>query len=75
MLATFGADGPIELAQADPLHLTDAVERLLDDLVLRAQRSRAGSELAEFRSWDRAAEHVEVGLREALRAAQLNRAS
>jgi glycosyltransferase involved in cell wall biosynthesis len=69
MVATFGADGPFELAEPDPLRLADAVELLLDDLVLRAERSRAGAELAASRSWDRAAGQVEAGLREALRLA------
>jgi glycosyltransferase involved in cell wall biosynthesis len=67
MIATFGADGPIELSEPDPLRLADAVERLLDDLVLRAERSRAGIELASTRTWDRAAAQVETGLREAVR--------
>ncbi|MBI5105922.1 MAG: glycosyltransferase family 4 protein, partial [Solirubrobacterales bacterium] len=35
MVATFGAGGPVELAEPDPLALCAAVERLLDDLVLR----------------------------------------
>jgi glycosyltransferase involved in cell wall biosynthesis len=69
MLATFGPDGPIELAEPDPPALCSAVERLLDDLVLRAERSRDGTELALSRTWARAAEQVEAGLREALRLA------
>jgi glycosyltransferase involved in cell wall biosynthesis len=67
MRATFGADGPVELAAFDPLAICDAIERLLDDLVLRADRSRAGTELAAGRTWARAAEQVEAGLRAALR--------
>ena len=50
----------------DPLALCDAIERLLDDLELRAERSRAGAELAAGRTWARAAEQVEAGLRAAL---------
>jgi O-antigen biosynthesis protein len=69
MLATFGADGPIELAEPDPLQLAGAVERLLDDLMLRAERSRAGAELASARSWSQAAAQLEAGLRDALRLA------
>jgi glycosyltransferase involved in cell wall biosynthesis len=65
MRDTFGADGPVELAAFDPLALCTAVERLLDDLVLRADRSRAGTELAAGRTWARAAEQVEAGLRAA----------
>jgi glycosyltransferase involved in cell wall biosynthesis len=69
MLATFGEDGPVELAEPDPLALCTAVERLLDDLVLRADRSRAGTELVAQRTWHGAAGQVEAGLREALRLA------
>jgi O-antigen biosynthesis protein len=66
MRDTFGADGPVELAAFDPLALCAAIERLLDDLMLRAERSRAGAELAATRTWARAAEQVEAGLRAAL---------
>lgn len=67
MLATFGADGPIELAAPDPLVIAGALERLLDeDLEHRAERVGAGLALAGSRTWDRAAEQVEDGLREAL---------
>jgi glycosyltransferase involved in cell wall biosynthesis len=69
MLATFGDDGPIELAEPDPLALCAGIERLLDDLMLRADRSRAGAALIAQRPWDRAAEQVDAGLREALRLA------
>jgi O-antigen biosynthesis protein len=65
MRATFGADGPVELAAFDPLAICDAIERLLDDIVLRADRSRAGAELVAGRTWARAAEQVEAGLRAA----------
>jgi O-antigen biosynthesis protein len=65
MRDTFGADGPVELAAFDPLALCAAIERLLDDLVLRADRSRAGTELAAERTWARAAEQVEAGMRAA----------
>jgi glycosyltransferase involved in cell wall biosynthesis len=67
MRATFGADGPVELAASDPLALCAAIERLLDDLELRAERTRAGIELASARTWARAAEQVEAGLHAALR--------
>jgi O-antigen biosynthesis protein len=65
MRETFGANGPVELAAFDPLAICSAIERLLDDLVLRADRSRAGTELAAGRTWARAAEQVESGLRAA----------
>jgi glycosyltransferase involved in cell wall biosynthesis len=66
MRETFGADGPVELAAFDPLALCAAIERLLDDLVTRAERSRAGAQLVAGRTWARAAEQVEAGLRAAL---------
>jgi glycosyltransferase involved in cell wall biosynthesis len=67
MVATFGAGGPIELSEPDPIALADAIERLLDDLVLRADRARAGTAVASERTWERAGRQVESGLREALR--------
>jgi SAM-dependent methyltransferase len=69
--AVFGSDGPVELAPFDPVALADAVERLLDDETLWEQRSRAGREFVADRTWDRAAEQVESGLREALRRREL----
>ena len=66
MEATFGPGGPVLLAEPDPLALCAAIERLLDDLVERADRSRAGAELVAGRTWPAAAEQVERGLRAAL---------
>jgi glycosyltransferase involved in cell wall biosynthesis len=66
MTATFEADGAIELAAFDPLAIAGAVERLLDDPALRAERSRRGAELVASRSWPAAAGQVEAGLRAAL---------
>jgi glycosyltransferase involved in cell wall biosynthesis len=63
----FGAGGPIELAAAAPTEIAGRIERLLDDRGLWEQRSEAGIEFAADRSWDRAAEQVERGLRNALR--------
>jgi O-antigen biosynthesis protein len=71
MQATFGPAGPVLLAEPDPLALCAAIERLLDDLVERADRSRAGTELVAARTWAAAAEQVERGLRAALSAAGL----
>ncbi len=70
MRATFGEDGPIRLAAVDPVALADAVEGLVDDLLDRAQRSRAGTALAATRTWSAAAEQVQAGLREALTTRQ-----
>lgn len=64
----YGTDGPIELAQGDPVALADAVERLLDDRELWERRSRDGLVFVAQQTWDRAADEVEHGLREALRA-------
>jgi glycosyltransferase involved in cell wall biosynthesis len=66
MRRTFGDDGPIVLAEPTPQAVCDAVERLLGDLVERADRSRAGTALAATRTWSHAAEQVEAGLRAAL---------
>lgn len=66
MVATFGHDGPLVLAELTPQAVCDAIERLLGDLVERADRSRAGTELAAGRTWPHAAEQVESGLRTAL---------
>lgn len=68
MLATFGADGPLQLAAADPLALCETIERLLQDAGARERATRAGAELMADRSWSRAAEQVECGLRLALTA-------
>jgi glycosyltransferase involved in cell wall biosynthesis len=70
VLATFGTGGPLELAAFDPLALADAAERLLDDRQLRERRSQEGIDLVASRTWPRAAEQVEAGLRHALAAAQ-----
>jgi glycosyltransferase involved in cell wall biosynthesis len=65
--AAFGPRPPLELARPDPLALADALERLLSDGDLRAERRRAAIELVAKRTWAAAAEQVEAGLREALR--------
>ena len=69
MRETFGAEGPITLAPFDPLAIADAIERLLDDLELRAEHVRAGLELAEGRTWSKATQQVDAGLRQALATA------
>lgn len=65
----FGADGPVELAAADPVALADALEALLADEDHWHAKSDAGIEFVAGACWDRAAEEVEAGLREALRRA------
>lgn len=66
--SVYGADGPIELASADPVELADAMERLLDDAALWRRRSEAGLEFVSAMTWDGAADQVEAGLRDALRS-------
>ncbi|MBA2347147.1 MAG: glycosyltransferase family 4 protein [Solirubrobacterales bacterium] len=66
MVATFGAGGPVTLTEPEPLALANAVEGLLDDLVVRAERSRDGVELVAGRTWEAAAGQVEAGLRAAM---------
>jgi glycosyltransferase involved in cell wall biosynthesis/GT2 family glycosyltransferase len=63
----FGEDGPIELAQLDPIAIADALEKLLDDHQLWERRSREGVEFVSTHTWERAADEVEAGLRHALR--------
>ena len=63
----FGADGPVELAPFDPVAIADALERLLDDQALWEHRSAEGRAFVADRTWDRAAEQLEAGLRTALR--------
>jgi glycosyltransferase involved in cell wall biosynthesis len=65
--AMFGSDGPVELADADPLAIADAVERLLDDPDRWRRRSEAGLRFVEDATWEQAAAQVEGGLRAALR--------
>ena len=60
MVATFGRDGPIRLAEFDPLALADAIEDALD-----APRSPAGVEWVRSRTWENAAAQLEAGLRAA----------
>ncbi len=69
MLATFGPDGPLELASAEPRALCRAIEALLEDDAHRDRARTAGIELTATRTWARAAEQVEQGLRAALRKA------
>ena len=68
MRSTFGTDGPLQLTNPDPLSLCEAIERLLDDAPRRRALADAGIELVAARTWERAAEQVEEGLRLALRA-------
>jgi glycosyltransferase involved in cell wall biosynthesis len=65
--STFGADGPVELAAADPIALAAAMESLLEDEERWRRRSQAGLAFVADASWDTAARQVEAGLREALR--------
>jgi O-antigen biosynthesis protein len=64
--SVFGPDGPIELAPLDPSALASGIERLLDSSELRERRSEAGIVFAAARTWDRATDEVEAGLRHAL---------
>jgi glycosyltransferase involved in cell wall biosynthesis len=66
MLATFASNGPLQLADADPLALCTAIERLLDDRTGRETRAAAASALMAERTWERAARQVEDALRTAL---------
>ena len=63
----FGPDGPIELAELDPVAIADALERLLDDRERRERRSREGIEFVATHTWEHATDQIEAGLRHALR--------
>jgi glycosyltransferase involved in cell wall biosynthesis len=65
ILAGFGRDGPLALADADPLALCDALERLLDDPPRRRRAGASGIELMAGRTWARAARQLEQGIRQA----------
>jgi len=65
--AELGHDAGLEYADADPVALADAMERLLEDEQRWSLRSRAGLAMADTASWDVAARQVEGGLRQALR--------
>ncbi len=66
VVAAYGADGPVALADPRPLALAATLERLLDDPAERARRAEEGARLVAGRTWDAAADRVEAGLREAL---------
>jgi glycosyltransferase involved in cell wall biosynthesis len=70
-IGRFVEDGEdaVVLQRGAALEIAAAIERLLDDIILRADRARAGTELTSTRTWERAAGQVEAGLREALRNA------
>lgn len=65
--SVFGSDGPVELADFDPVALADAIERLLVDEERWEHRYQAGRGFVAEHTWDAAAREVEAGLREALR--------
>jgi glycosyltransferase involved in cell wall biosynthesis len=63
----FGANGPVALAEPDPVALAGVISRLLDDADERERRSALGLSFVAGRTWDVAAGQVQAGLREALR--------
>lgn len=65
MVSTFGAAGPLKLADPNPLSLCAALEQLLDDGALRERMAGEGIAWMQERTWDRAAAQVERGLRAA----------
>jgi glycosyltransferase involved in cell wall biosynthesis len=66
VVAAFGRDGAVDFAPLDPIAIADALERLLADPALRADRARQGVTLRAERTWDHAADQVELGLRAAI---------
>jgi glycosyltransferase involved in cell wall biosynthesis len=67
--ATFARDGPPDLTAPEPLGLCAAIERLLDDPARRSTVSHTGMRLVAQRTWERAADQVEEGLRGTLASA------
>jgi glycosyltransferase involved in cell wall biosynthesis len=67
----FGRDGPVELAECDPLSIAAAIELLLDDEQRWHRRSQAGVAYVADATWEHAAGQVEAGLRAALREREL----
>ncbi|MGN6189343.1 MAG: glycosyltransferase family 4 protein [Conexibacter sp.] len=68
-----GPSDAVELAAFHPRALADALQRLLEDEALRERRARAGVAWVGERTWARAAEQVEAGLRTALRRCAADR--
>jgi O-antigen biosynthesis protein len=66
MLASFGRDGALALAEPNPRALCGEIEALLDDDARREQARRGGLALMGERTWQRAAGQLEDGLRVAL---------
>ena len=62
VVAAFGRGGPIELRAAEPIAIADALERLLDDPALRADRAEEGVRAARRAHVGRAAAQVDDGL-------------
>jgi O-antigen biosynthesis protein len=67
--AAFAANGAVTLAPLTVDGIASAVERLLADPALREDRRSRGVDLVHERTWEKAAEDFEGGLREALRLA------
>ena len=63
----FGKDGPVALADFDPIALANVIERVMTDEAEWERRSQAGLAFVADRTWDRAALQVEAGLRDAVR--------
>ena len=66
MRASFGVAGPLRLTPPEPLTLCSTIEALLDDEAERRRLGDAGLAFVQGRTWSRAAEQVEAGLRHAL---------
>jgi GT2 family glycosyltransferase/glycosyltransferase involved in cell wall biosynthesis len=66
----FPDGGPVALTEHDPWDLARTIERLLDDQREWSARSSEGIAAVAGHTWERAAEEVERGLRDALAAAE-----
>jgi hypothetical protein len=68
MVASFGRDGPLALAEPRAEASCAGVERLLDDQSARHAAARAGDALLRERDWRGAAVQVDRGMQEAVSA-------
>jgi hypothetical protein len=66
MRSVFTPGGPLVLAQPAPLQICSTIAALLDDEALRAELSRGGVAFMQGRTWSRAGEQLERGLRSSL---------
>jgi len=68
--SVFGKDGPLTLAEADPVVLAEAIDNLLIDHDLWQKRSTQGIDFVENNTWEKATNQVNSAIYEALQQQQ-----